>query len=147
MRRFAILLIAGLLLSACSKQHEAPAGRWIGRYESPSVMVVAWLEISPAGDIKVSAPDLLDPGDPSDEQREAMHKQLANQLSNDWGLVKPRHYDFDGKVFRKPGGFAPQMEWNPKTKQMKLVFYFGMQRSIRIPMQAVRSFDEDPWLP
>lgn len=146
MRRFAILLIAGLVLAGCGKSHHPPSGRWIGHYESPSVMVVAWLEIAPNGDVRVSAPDILDIGEPTDEQRAVAHKRLANQLYDDWGNVVPRHYDFDGHTFRKPGGVAPQMEWNPKTHQMKVVFYFGMQRSIHIPMTSVQDFNEEPWL-
>jgi hypothetical protein len=146
MRRFAILLIVSLVLVACSKQHQPPTGRWVGHYESPSVMVVAWLEIVPGGDVRISAPDLLDIGRPAEDQRAAMHARLANELSDSWGEVNLRHYDFDGRVFRKPGGFAPQMEWNPLTRQMRVVFYFGMQRSIHIPMQRVEKFSEDPWL-
>jgi len=147
MGRFAILLFAAALaLTSCSKEHQPPSGRWIGHFESESVMVVAWLEITPAGDVRVSAPDLLDPGDPPEDQRAMMHSRLANDLSDSWGDVKMRRYDFDGHVFRKPGGFAPQMEWDSRTKQMKLVFYFGMQRSIRIPMSPVKDFNEDPWL-
>jgi len=146
MHRFAILLIAGLVLAGCSGSHKPPVGRWIGHYESPTVMVVAWLEIAPNGNVKVSAPDILDIGEPSDEQRAAAHKRLANELYDTWGNVTPRRYEFDGHVFRKPGGFARQMEWDPKTRQMKLVFYFGMQRSIHISMQPVKEFIEDPWL-
>lgn len=147
MRRYAILLIAGLVLAGCSKSHQPPTGRWIGHFESPAVMVVAWLEISPSGDVKVSAPDLLDPGDPDDEQRAAAHKRLANEIYDSWGNVQSRHYEFNGHVFRKPGGYAPQMEWDPNTKQMKLVFYFGMQRSMRIALTPVKEFTEDTWLP
>jgi hypothetical protein len=28
---------------------------------------------------------------------------------------------------------------------MKVVFYFGMQRSLRIVMHPVKDFSEDPW--
>lgn len=146
MRRFAILLFAGLMLAGCARHHQPPVGRWIGHYESSSVMVVAWLEILPNGSVRVSAPDLLDPGSPTDDQRQEMHKRLASDLSDAWGEVELRNYDFDGHVFRKPGGIAPQMEWNSLTRQMKLVFYFGMQRSIRIPMTPVKDFNQDPWL-
>jgi hypothetical protein len=146
MRGFAILLIAGLILAGCGKSQQPPSGRWIGHFESSAVMVVAWLEISPAGDVRVSAPDILDPGEPSDEQRQAAHKRLANELYDGWGNVTARHYEFDGHVFRKPGGVAPQMEWDPGTRQMNLVFYFGMQRSMRIPLTRVKEFTEDPWL-
>jgi len=145
MRRFAILLIAGAVLFACSKTPSPPAGRWVGNYESPTVMVDAWLEILPNGSVRVSAPNFLDMGQPDDAQRAAMHARLASDLSDGWGEVELRKYDFDGRVFRKPGGFAPQMEWNPKTQQMKLVFYFGMQHSIRIAMHPVKDFSEDPW--
>ncbi len=146
MGRFAILLMVGLLAVGCSREHEPPTGRWIGHYESPSVMVVAWLEILPGGDVRVSAPDLLDPGDLTDEQRQEAHKRLANDLFDSWGDVKLRRYEFNGHVFRKLGGVAPQMEWDPQTRQMKLVFYFGMQRSMRIPMTPVKDFNEEPWL-
>lgn len=147
MRRFAILLFFGLLLGSCSQQHTPPVGRWIGHFESPQVMVVAWLEISPTGEIRVSAPDFLEVGDPTQEQRREMQKRLAYDLSEGWGSVKAREYDFDGHVFRKTGGVAPQMEWDPNTKAMKVVFYFGMSHSIRIPMTPVKNFGEDPWLP
>jgi hypothetical protein len=146
MRRFAILVLIGLVLAACSKSQQMPTGRWVGHYESPSVMVVAWLEVLPSGQVRVSAPDLLDIGEPSDEQRIAMRTRLASDLSESWSEVNLRHYDFDGRVFRKPGGFAPQMEWDPVTRKLKLVFYFGMQRSIRIQMQPVKDFNEDTWL-
>ncbi len=147
MRRFAILLLAGLLLGSCSKHFDPPEGRWIGHYESPQVVVVAWLEILPGGDIRVSAPDYLDVGDPTPDQRDTMHKRLASDLSDSWGEVKTRRYEFDGHVFRKEGGVAPQMEWDSGKKEMKVVFYFGMQHSIRIPMTQVKNFSEEPWLP
>jgi hypothetical protein len=145
MRRLAILLIAALALAGCSKPQQPPSGRWVGNYESPSVMVDAWLEILPNGNVRVSAPDLLDVGNPSEAQRALLHARLANDLGDGWGDVVPRKYDFDGRVFRKPGGFSPQMEWNPLTRQMKVVFYFGMQHSIRIVMHPVKDFSEDPW--
>jgi hypothetical protein len=52
--------------------------------------------------------------------------------------------DFDGHVFRKPGGIAPQMEWNPDTRRMTLIVYLGMN-TVRIPMRAVSDFPGDPW--
>lgn len=147
MRRFAILLLAGLLLGACTKHYDPPTGRWIGHYESPQVVVVAWMEILPTGEVRVSAPDYLDVGEPTSDQRDSMHKRLASDLSDSWAEVKTRRYDFDGRVFRKEGGVAPQMEWDPDKKEMKVVFYFGMQHSIRIPMTPVKNFGEEPWLP
>ena len=145
MRRVALLLLAAIALIACSKPPPPPQGRWIGHYESEAVMVDAWLEILPNGSVRISAPDLTGIGTPTDEERALMHTRLAAVLAKEWDGVEARKFDFDGKVFRKPGGVAPQMEWDPKTKQMKTVFYFGMQRSIRIPMRAVRDFSEDAW--
>lgn len=147
MRRFAILLMTGLLLTACSRTPQPPVGRWVGNYESSVVMVDAWLEILPNGTVRICAPDILDVGDPSAEDRKAMHARLAQDLSDAWGEVKLRTYEFDGRIFRKPGGYAPQMEWNAKKHQMKVVFYFGTQKSIRIDMHPVKDFSEDPWAP
>jgi hypothetical protein len=53
--------------------------------------------------------------------------------------------DFDGKVFRKPGGIAPQAIWDAKTGSMQLVIYPGAQPSIRIAMRRVGDFSADPW--
>lgn len=147
MGRFAILLIAALVLVGCSKEHEPPSGRWIGHYETNQMMVAAWLEILPGGQVRVSAPDLLNIDGANEEARVGMRHRLASDLFDNWGQVQLRRYDFDGRTFRKQGGFAPQMEWDPKKKLMKLVFYFGMQRSIRIPMTEVKDFNDDPWLP
>lgn len=144
MRRFAILFLVSLAVAACSR-HTPPVGRWVGNYESNEVMVDARLEILPNGQVRVSAPDLFDIGEVSDEDRAAMHARLASDLADGWDEVSPRAMDFDGRTFRNPGGFAPQMEWDSKTRQMKLVFYFGTMRSIHIPMRAVEDFRDDPW--
>jgi hypothetical protein len=144
MARLAILLLVSLVVVACSKP-SPPAGRWMAHYESAGTMVDARLEIAANGLVRVSALDLTDIQVNSDEDRIALHGRLANDLSEGWGEVAPRPMDFDGKVFRKPGGFAHQMEWDPNTKQMKLVFYFGTQHSISIPMHPVDDFTSDPW--
>ena len=146
MHRYAILLLIGLgTLVACSHPAHPPVGRWIGNYDTPDVMVDARLEITKDGIVRASAPDLLDVGEISNATRAVMHARLADDLAESWDAAEPRSMDFAGRVFRKPGGVAPQMEWNPGTKQMKLVFYFGTKRSIRIPMRAVENFDSDPW--
>jgi len=146
MRRVAILLLLGLgALVACSRPAQPPAGRWIGNYDSPEVMVDARVEIGKDGLVRASAPDLLDIGQVTDEERSAMHARLADDLAQNWDEAEPRPMDFDGRVFRKPGGVAPQMEWNPQSKEMKLVFYFGTMHSIRIAMHAVGDFASDPW--
>jgi len=146
MHRFAILLLVGLgVLAACSRPAQAPVGRWIGNYDSPDVVVDARLEIGRDGKVRASAPDLLDVGQMSDEGRAVVHARLAADLAESWDEVGSRAMDFDGRVFRKPGGVAPQMEWDPQTKQMKVVFYFGTKHSIRIAMHAVDDFNSDPW--
>ena len=146
MHRFAILALIGLgVLVACSRPAHPPVGRWIGNYDAPDVMVDARLEITKDGMVRASAPDLLDVGNVSNEIRTGLHARLASDLAESWDEAQPRSMDFDGHVFRKPGGVAPQMEWNPRTRQMKLVFYFGTKRSIHIPMRAVENFDSDPW--
>ena len=72
-------------------------------------------------------------------------RALPPSSPSSWDDVLPRTFDFDGRVFRKPGGIAPQMEWVPHHQQMKVVFYFGREHSIRIVMHAVQDFREDPW--
>ena len=145
MRRVAILLLMGLgVLAACSRSAQPPAGRWIGHYDSPQVMVDARLEIGKDGLVRASAPDLLDIGQVTDEERSAMHARLADDLAENWDEAEPRAMDFDGRIFRKPGGVAPQMEWDPQSRKMTLVFYFGTMHSIRIAMHAVGDFGSDP---
>jgi hypothetical protein len=146
MHRFVILLLVGLgALVACSRPAQPPVGRWIGNYDAPDVMVDARLEITKDGLVRASAPDLLDVGQVSDEARAAMHARLAADLAESWDEAEPRAMDFDGHIFRKAGGVAPQMEWDPQTRRMKVVFYFGTKHSIRIPMRAVDDFGSDPW--
>ncbi|MBU6298219.1 MAG: hypothetical protein KJS68_08230 [Alphaproteobacteria bacterium] len=144
MRRFAVVLFVTVAVIACSR-HSPPVGRWAGNYESNEVMVDARLEILPNGRVRVSAPDMFDIGSVSEDDRAAMHVRLASDLAEGWDQVSPRPMDFDGRVFRKPGGVAPQIEWNPNTHEMRLVFYFGTMRSIHIPMHAVNDFRSDPW--
>jgi len=59
--------------------------------------------------------------------------------------AQPRPMDFDGRVFRKPGGVAPQMEWNPQSGQMTVVLYFGTRPALRVPLRSVPQFSTDPW--
>jgi len=149
MRRIAILAAIGVIglvaIAACSRHGGPPIGRWIGTYETAGIMVDARLEILRNGAVRISAPNMLGGGDVSDEERTVLHARLASDLEKGWAGVAPRPMDFDGRVFRKPGGLAPQMEWNPDTGEMKLVFYFGRQKSVRIVMKKVTDFSADPW--
>jgi hypothetical protein len=145
--RLAVVVAMGLCLAgafACSKAHP-PAGRWEGTYESNDAMVAARVEIDSAANVYVSAPDAMNFPAPSEDERAAMHARLAQGLATAWGEVQPRHYDFDGQVFRKPGGIAPQMEWDARAKQMTLIVYLERRPGIRIPLHAVSDFSTDPW--
>jgi hypothetical protein len=147
MRTLRTTLAAGLCLAAvfaCSRM-PAPAGRWEGTYESRDTMVVTRLEIDSKGDIYLSAPDATDIGNASEADRAAIRQRLADGLSVAWGDAQPRHYDFDGHVFRKPGGVAPQLELNPDQKLMTAVIYLGLRPAIRIPLHSVPAFGNNPW--
>jgi len=147
MRTLSTGLVVCLCLAfafACSAP-KPPSGRWEGTYESAQTMIASRLEIDKNGLIYVSAPDALDITASDDAGREVIRQRLAMGLAEGWSEVTPRTLDFDGKVFRKPGGIAPQMEWNPDTRQMSLIVYPGTQASIRIEMRAVKDFSADPW--
>ncbi|HEX4209272.1 MAG TPA: hypothetical protein VHY56_02685 [Candidatus Binataceae bacterium] len=131
-------------LFACSHA-KPPAGRWEGTYDAADVMVAVRLEIDGSGNVFLSAPDAIDFPAVSDEQRQAMHARLARHLTEAWGEVTPRHFEFDGSTFRNPGGFAPQMEWNAADHQMTAIVYLERRSGIRIPLHAVSSFSANPW--
>lgn len=145
MRVLGAAWIAGLcLVTVCACTRTAmPNGRWQGAYASNDVMVVARLEIDARGNIFLSAPDAADLSGITDEQRTAMKAKLAEGLQEAWADVAPRQFDFDGHVFRNPGGVAPQLEWD--GSHMTAVVYLGMRSAIRIPLHAVPSFSDDPW--
>lgn len=146
-RNLTVALIVGLCLTAASAcgGSKAPQGRWEGTYESPEITIAARLEIDGNGAIYVSAPNTLIAAAASEDERAAIRQRLAQELAGDWGSVEPRRMEFDGKVFRKPGGVAPQLEWNPDTKRMTMIVYPGTQPSVRLGLHAVREFSDDPW--
>ncbi len=104
-RRFpfaiAALLCIGLAV-ACSHNSAPPVGRWEGTLDLPDAIVAARLEITPKGEIFVSAPNADDFGNVSDEDRAAIRQRLADGLADSWDSVQPIALDFDGKTFRKP---------------------------------------------
>lgn len=145
MRILGAAWIAGLCLVtafACTRA-APPSGRWQGAYASSDVMVVARLQIDAKGNIYLSAPDAADVSGVPDDQRAALKAKLAEGLEEAWPEVEPRQFDFDGRVFRKPGGVAPQLEWD--GSQMTAVVYLGMRPAIRVPLRAVPAFSADPW--
>ncbi|HXL99017.1 MAG TPA: hypothetical protein VN932_03735 [Rhizomicrobium sp.] len=147
MRFAALAFIWTVCLAAafgCSGHGTPPTGRWEGTYESSDTMIAARLEIDAKGQIFVSAPDAENFSD-SPDARAAIRKNLAQGLASAWSEVQPRTFDFDGKVFRKPGGVAPQLEWDPDSKTMTLVVYLGLRSGLRVPLHAVKDFSDDPW--
>src|ERR1700761_1876616 len=139
---FAIACFAGV--SACS--HSAPpVGRWEGVYDTSDTIIAARVEITAKGDIFVSAPDVTDIGGASSEDRAATRQKLADGLDESWGSVVPRPMDFDGKTFRKPGGIAPQMEWDSSANTMTLVLYLGAAPELRVTLRPVKDFSPDPF--
>ena len=142
--RFAAVLPALLLvLSACSKP-TPPVGKWEGGYESGGDIVAARVEILPSGQVKVMAPDLTNAMG-TREQINRYRARLASDLANGWSEVVARPFEFDGKIFRKPGGYAPQMEWDKSTNQMILELYIGARPAMPVPLRPVDDFHDNPF--
>src|SRR5882757_11566675 len=123
-------LILGV--TACSKP-QPPVGKWEGGYERGGDLVVARVEILPSGQVKVMAPDITNAVGPR-ERIDEIRARLAADLANGWSEVRPRSFDFDGKTFRKPGGIAPQMEWDKSTNQLTLELYIGARPALPVPL-------------
>ncbi len=143
MRKIAAAL-ALLVLTACSAPHP-PQGRWEGGYDNNGTVVAARVEIMADGQVKVSAPDLTNAQGAKPEQLEQMRERLAADLATAWDTVEARPFDFDGTTFRKPGGVAPQMEWDKTTNQMTLELYIGANAALPIPLRPVENFHDNPW--
>ena len=136
-----ILTVAGLVvLSACADP-APPAGRWQGVYEGGDAMVAARLEIDPEGSVRVSAPNaFLNFAAMSTTERMEMRSELLAGLAAAWPSIGPMELTFDGKTFRKPGGVAPQLEWDNGRREMTLVVYPGLHDTIRFPLERVDHF-------
>lgn len=143
MRRGLLAFLMVLLVAGCSR-HTPPAGRWEGTYDSADAMVVARVEIDSKAGIRISAPNAENVGDNEDD-RAAMRQHLAAGLASGWDEVEPRTMDFDGRIFRKPNGIAPQMMWEAGKKRMYLVVYLDKRPGMKIPLRAVDDFSDDPW--
>jgi len=145
MRPFSIIvaMLGIVLLGACSNPRP-PVGRWQGAYEDPSLVVVARLEINAAGAVRVSAPNaMIDVTQMSKQELADLRKRLDAGLAQSWSSVGPLPLEFDGHAFHKPGGVAPQLEWNGAQKKMTLVFYSGNRQSVHVPLDLVADFDSD----
>ncbi|HTQ14191.1 MAG TPA: hypothetical protein VMH86_09975 [Rhizomicrobium sp.] len=144
MRQLATLFFAVLCVAACSSHGQPPVGRWEGTYESGDVMIAARLQIDARGSIFISAPDAENVSG-GEDARAAIRARLAQGLAAGWGDVEPKPFDFNGKTFRKPGGVAPQIEWDPSSNTMTAIVYLGMRDGIRVPLHPVKDFSDNPW--
>jgi hypothetical protein len=143
LRAFVFILMAALTLATCSPS-APPQGRWEGAYESGDTMIVARLEIGRDGQVRISLPDIT--GVSSDQaERYTTRESLADRLAGGWGEVGPRPMDFDGTTFRKPGGIAPQIDYDKASNTMTVYVYLGTAPAIRVPLHAVPDFSDSPW--
>lgn len=135
-----VMIAIGLTISACADA-SAPTGRWEGLYEDSSVLIVARLEIAANGKVRVSAPNAIMNDHPlSPAERVGLIQQLHARLAASWPSVAPLPLEFDGHVFRKPGGVAPQLEWDSGRKRMTMIYYSGNRSSVRVPLSSVGEF-------
>jgi len=139
-RMAAIAALLCLGLSACADSRP-PTGRWEGLYEDAGVIIAARLEITENGKIRVSAPNAITGESPlSAAERAGLVQQLQARLSLSWPAVEPLPLEFDGHVFRKPGGVAPQLEWDAERKRMTMIYYSGNRNSVRVALTSVGEF-------
>ncbi|HEY7979293.1 MAG TPA: hypothetical protein VID67_13955 [Rhizomicrobium sp.] len=137
---FCLIAVAG-----CSHQVAPPVGRWEGAYDAGNTIVTARMEITDKGQIFVSAPNAENIASSSSEDRAAIRQRLTDDLVQGWDDVTPHQLDFDGKVFRKPGGIAPQAEWDGAARRMTLVVYLDKGDGLHIPLRAVKEFSSNPF--
>ena len=136
----AVLAVLCLGLSACADPRP-PTGRWEGLYEDSGVIIVARLEIADSGKIRVSAPNAITNDGPlSPVERASIVRQLQARLAMSWPAVEPLPLEYDGHVFRKPGGVAPQLEWDAGRKRMTMIYYSGNRSSVRVALTSVGEF-------
>lgn len=144
MRLIVAALLGSFLLSSCSEP-APPVGRWEGTYKSGATYIAARLELAPGPTARISASDVTDQSITNDEDRIAMEQNLAERLAGSWGEVVPRPLAVDGQTFRKPGGSAPLITWNPAANMMTLYVYLDTQIAIRVTLRRVTDFSANPW--
>jgi hypothetical protein len=132
-------LAAALLFSACART-PAPTGKWEGFYEDEGLAVAVRLEIDNAGIVRVSAPNAIIENKPSQAERSEIRADLVLKLDRSWPSVRPLPLEFDGEAFRKPGGVAPQLEWDAKNARMTMIYYSPSRPSVRVRLEAVEEF-------
>ncbi|MEJ1970374.1 MAG: hypothetical protein WDN03_17365 [Rhizomicrobium sp.] len=144
MRKLVALLFGLVLLAACSRP-VPPAGRWEGAFDDGDTFIAARLEIGSSGQVRVSAPDVTDVSATSEDDRAQMRANMAARLAGAWGEIAPRPMDFDGTTLRRPGGIAPQADWDKAGNTMTLYVYLGTRPAIKVPLKPVGDFSDDPW--
>jgi len=138
--RFAAL-VSLVVVVGCSDP-QPPIGHWQGAYEDTGLIIVARLQIDSARQVRVSAPNAVTDAAPlSDDERAQLRMRLESGLAASWPSVAPLPLEFDGRAFHKPGGVAPQLEWDRAANRMTLIFYSGNRRSVRVPLDPVADFD------
>jgi hypothetical protein len=140
--RLRAAFFAGLALAGCSNPLP-PAGRWEGVYEDSALIVTVRLEIGASGDVRVSAPNAITKDESlSDADRAEIKARLLEGLAKSWPAVGNMALEFDGKAFHKPGGAAPQLEWDAKAQRMTMIYYQGRTASVRVPLSPVDAFKD-----
>ena len=139
-RMAAVSALLCLAFSACADA-PPPVGRWEGLYEDSGVIIVARLEIRTDGKVRVSAPNAITSNAAlSPSERIDLVRQLQANLAVSWPAVPPLPLEFDGSAFRKPGGVAPQLEWDAARKRMTMIYYSGSRSSVRVALSPVTEF-------
>jgi hypothetical protein len=142
--RVAAACLMLLALLGCTKP-QPPQGRWEGGYVSNGTLVAARVEIGPDGLVRISAPDVTNLDLARPERLEQVRQELAADLAAGWDNVQPAPFDFDGTIFRKPGGIAPQMVWDKATNQMTVNIYIGANPALPVVLRPVGDFHDSPW--
>ena len=144
-RRLIAVTLAGLAALAACSSPVRPVGRWEGVYEDTGLIVAVRLEIAPSGEVRVSAPNAITgaEADAAGLDRTQLRARLLDGLARSWPRVGALPLDFDGKAFHKPGGVAPQLEWDAKAKAMTMIYYSGNRSSVRVPLTKVEEFGRD----
>ena len=105
-------------------------------------MIVARLEIDSSGHVRVAAPNaIIDPAGTTENERADLRARLDAGLAQSWPSVAPLPLEFDGRVFHKPGGVAPQLEWDGAEKRMTMVFYSGNRTAIRVKLDPMQEYN------
>ena len=108
-------------------------------------VVAARVEIGADGLVRISAPDVTNLDLAKPDRMEQIRQELGADLASGWDGVQPAPFDFDGTTFRKPGGLAPQIDWDKNSNTMLAYVYLGTRQAVRVPLHPVANFSDNPW--